>query len=332
MTSARAVPLRNADGTVREWVGMNADITELHRAGEALRRLNATLEQRVEERTLERDRIWRSSQDAFVVAAPDGTYLSVSPAYERLLGWTEEEVLATPFLDRVHPDDAERTGAELRKLADGLPSRGFENRKRHKDGGWRWIAWTAALDDGRIYAVARDVTVEKARAEEVAAVNRQLVAQIEERERVEETLRRMQRLEAVGQLTSGVAHDFNNLLTVVLGNTAFARAGHRRGRAGRQAAGAPGPRPHRGRARRHADGAAPRLLAPPAAGSAAGRPQRHGRRHARPAADLGGQPRAAPHRARRGPPAGAGRPDADRAGDAQPGHQRARRHGRRAAR
>ena len=81
------------------------------------------------------------------------------------------------------------------------------------------------MDDGRIYAVARDVTDEKARAEEIAAVNRQLVAQIEERERVEETLRRMQRLEAVGQLTSGVAHDFNNLLTVILGNTDFVKRG-----------------------------------------------------------------------------------------------------------
>jgi signal transduction histidine kinase len=63
------------------------------------------------------------------------------------------------------------------------------------------------------------------RTSELAAANRQLLDQIDERERVESTLFQMQRLDATGQLTSGVAHDFNNLLTVVLGNIGFLEKG-----------------------------------------------------------------------------------------------------------
>ncbi len=49
--AVRAVPLRNAEGAVRGWVGMNADIDDRKRAEEALRELNDRLEERVAERT-----------------------------------------------------------------------------------------------------------------------------------------------------------------------------------------------------------------------------------------------------------------------------------------
>lgn len=167
-------------------------------AEEALRLLNRTLEQRVAERTADRDRMWRLSTDIMLVARFDATITAVNPAWAALLGWSEDELLGTHFLDLVHPDDRAATEREVGRLEHGLTTLRFENRYRHKDGSYRWLSWTAVPDERFIHAVGRDMTAEKEAAAEL--------------ERTQEALRQAQRMEAVGQLTGGIAHDFNNLL------------------------------------------------------------------------------------------------------------------------
>ncbi|HML09969.1 MAG TPA: response regulator [Stellaceae bacterium] len=62
------------------------------------------------------------------------------------------------------------------------------------------------------------------RTAELEAANRELAAQIEEREAAEAQLRQKQRIESIGKLTAGIAHDFNNLLTSIIGNIELVEA------------------------------------------------------------------------------------------------------------
>lgn len=190
-------------------------------AEEAVIKLNETLEAEVEARTRERDRIWRLGRDLFAVMDGDGRLLAVNPAWWRVLAYDEADLISRPFESLSHPDDVPAVRAMLEVLRGGQPVERFEGRLHLKDDGWRWIAWTVTPEDRIFYAVGRDITTEKQAQAELALANSSLKAEISERERVEATLRQMQRLEAIGQLTSGVAHDFNNLLSVVLGSVGF---------------------------------------------------------------------------------------------------------------
>jgi len=155
---SRALPIRDEAGKVVRWFGTNTDITEQLEAEKALRELNETLENRVEAQTRERFQIWNVSQDLLLVTDLGGNYLSVNPAWTVLLGWSEAELLGKTSQWLLHPDDRDKTRTEIGRLAAGHVTERFETRFRHKDGSYRWLSWKAVQDQGRIYAMARDIT------------------------------------------------------------------------------------------------------------------------------------------------------------------------------
>jgi diguanylate cyclase (GGDEF)-like protein/PAS domain S-box-containing protein len=100
------------------------------------------------------------SRDMLCTANMDGYFLELNEAWTKSLGYTLEELRAVPFVERVHPEDRERTVAETAGLFEGGETLSFENRYLAKDGSWHWLRWSSQLspDESLIYARATDVT------------------------------------------------------------------------------------------------------------------------------------------------------------------------------
>ncbi|HEU5070570.1 MAG TPA: PAS domain S-box protein [Verrucomicrobiae bacterium] len=107
----------------------------------------------------ERNQFFEQSLDPLCVAGVDGRFQRVNPAFSRILGWSAEELLSRPFIEFVHPDDCAATQREYERQAAGEAVVRFDNRYRCKDGSYRLFSWRATpIVNGKIYAVARDVT------------------------------------------------------------------------------------------------------------------------------------------------------------------------------
>jgi len=135
-----ATPLLNDRREVTHVVEQFKDITE------------------VIEKQQELDVYFSSSLDLLCITSMEGRFLRLNPQWEKVFGYTTEELKDQEVLDYLHTDDILSTYEAIKALGNDQEVKGFVNRYRRKDGTYRWLEWRAKPVDGKIYAVARDIT------------------------------------------------------------------------------------------------------------------------------------------------------------------------------
>jgi len=220
-------PLRDASGALIGAVNMLVDVSDRKAAENARAYLAAIVE---------------SSDDAIVGKTLEGIVTSWNRGAQTIFGYGADEIIGRPIALLFPPDRLAEEDLILDRIRRGERVDHFETVRRRKDG--RDIAVSLTIspvrdDAGRIVGVskiARDVTAQKRadaalrdlnenleqrvaeRTRELAEANNRLLTETAERERTEAALLQARKMEAIGQLVSGLAHDFNNLLAAILGN------------------------------------------------------------------------------------------------------------------
>ncbi len=144
-------------------------------------------------------RIFNISPDLVGIGSLDGYFTKINSMFKQMLGYEDVEFLSRPFIEFVHDDDIEETLSALTDAVEGKQNLRIQNRYRCEDGSYKWIEWNilALVKENIFYAAGRDIT---------------------EHKQTEKNLRRIQKMDAIGQLTGGIAHDFNNILGIIVGN------------------------------------------------------------------------------------------------------------------
>jgi len=146
-------------GLVAEWdeqgnpaqvIGCHVDITKRKQAELDLQNTKEELEN-----------FFLVALDLLCIADVDGHFRRVNQSWEKVLGYSAEELEGQSFLNFVHPDDLESTLAAIATLKKQETIQSFVNRYRRKDGSYRHIEWYSRPYGSLIYAAARDITQQR---------------------------------------------------------------------------------------------------------------------------------------------------------------------------
>lgn len=149
--------------------------------------------------------IVQTAMDGFLRIDAQARVVEVNEAYCRMIGYSEEELLAMSVSDLVRQEAPKETAARIKRIIEKGADR-FTSKHHCKDGSIIdvevSIQYKAGESGGEFVSFVRDVT---------------------EQRLIEAQLRQSQKMEAVGTLAGGIAHDFNNILGAVIGFAEIAR-------------------------------------------------------------------------------------------------------------
>ncbi|CAN5377589.1 hypothetical protein BH09BAC6_BH09BAC6_13600 [soil metagenome] len=123
------------------------------------------------------------SPDLLCIAGFDGYFKRINPTVSKVLGYTNEELLARPIHEFIYHEDRNVTAQHRRYLVQDMPLLHFENRYVTKSGELVWLSWTSMPVDSEqvVFAIAKTITHKKkvdedrnSLIEELTQINKEL--------------------------------------------------------------------------------------------------------------------------------------------------------------
>ena len=197
-----ATLMKDTDGKPQNIITVIRDITERKRAEEALR----------ESEEMSRSMLDNAAMGVYLLQ--DKKFLYVNPTFEKITGYTSEELVGQEAINYVHPNDRSTVRIKALENLKGISSSPYDFRVLRKDGQQIWVMErvTSIKYKGRRAVIASFMETTEHKKAQV-----ELERAYEELKTAHDRMVQTEKLRAMGEMASGIAHDFNNMLAVILG-------------------------------------------------------------------------------------------------------------------